>query len=41
MIKTSLKDVITENDWVKLGINNNKRPEQLSVENFLNISSIL
>ena len=41
MIKTSLKDVITENDWVKLGINNNKRPEQLSVQNFLNISSML
>ncbi|MBC8302809.1 MAG: 16S rRNA (adenine(1518)-N(6)/adenine(1519)-N(6))-dimethyltransferase RsmA [Pelagibacterales bacterium] len=41
MIKTSLKDMITENDWVKLGINNNKRPEQLSVENFLNISSML
>ena len=41
MIKTSLKDIITENDWVKLGIDNNKRPEQLSVENFLNISSIL
>ena len=41
MIKTSLKDVITENDWVKLGIDNNKRPEQLSVQNFLNISSIL
>ena len=41
MIKTSLKDIITENDWVKLGIDNNKRPEQLSVENFLNISSML
>ena len=41
MIKTSLKDMITENDWVKLGIDNNKRPEQLSVENFLNISSML
>ncbi len=41
MIKTSLKDMITENDWAKLGIDNNKRPEQLSVENFLNISSML
>ena len=41
MIKTSLKDIITENDWVKLGIDNNKRPEQLSVQNFLNISSML
>ena len=40
MIKSSLKNSISEKDLLKLDINTNLRPEDLTVHNFLKISNI-